>query len=100
MRLQRLVLFTALALPLAADEGMWLFNTFPTSTVKEKYAVDVTPQFLEHLRLSSVHIGPATGAGAFVSPNGLILTTRRLIADCLTALGKDAVYAATQSDEL
>src|SRR5437016_1646012 len=81
MRLRTLALLYALAIPLAADEGMWLFNQFPKDTVKQKYTFDVTDSFLDHLRLSSLRIG--SGSGAFVSPTGLIVTTRRLAAACI-----------------
>src|ERR1035441_582924 len=47
-----------------ADDGMWLFNQFPTDAVKTKYEVDVTPAFLDHLRLATVNL--PGGSGAFV----------------------------------
>ncbi|HEY1497479.1 MAG TPA: S46 family peptidase [Candidatus Solibacter sp.] len=74
----------ALALPVAADEGMWLFNQFPKAQVKEKHGVEVSDEFLEHLRLSSVRIGG--GSGAFVSPNGLILTNYDVASECISRL--------------
>jgi len=76
----------ALALPAAADEGLWLFNQFPANVVKEKHGFEVTPAFLDHLRLSTVSI--AGGSGAFVSARGLIVTNQHLAADCLRKLGK------------
>jgi hypothetical protein len=63
---------------------MWLFDRFPKAQVKEKYGVEVTDEFLDHLRLSTVRIGD--GTGAFVSPNGLILTNYRVASACI---GKD-----------
>src|SRR6516165_2070519 len=77
MRFRGIVLLCALIVPAAADEGMWLFNRFPKAQVKEKYGVEVTDEFLDHLRLSTVRIGG--GTGAFVSPNGLILTTYHVV---------------------
>ncbi len=95
----------ALALPVVADEGMWLFNQFPKAQVKEKYDIDVTDSFLDHLRLSSVRVGG--GSGSFVSPNGLIFTNHHVASDCITKLGsaqhdymKDGFSAATGADEL
>src|SRR5215472_1620446 len=93
----RLLLAIALAAPLAADEGMWPFNLFPKDAVKQKYGADVTDSFLEHLRLSSVTIGG--GSGAFVSPNGLILTTRKAAASCLASAAKDTFYAPANASE-
>ncbi len=85
MRLAGFIL-AFLALPAAADEGLWLYNQFPPdatrATLKEKYDFEPTPAFLDHLRLASVRIGGASGS--FVSPRGLILTTRQAVAGCLT----------------
>lgn len=94
----------ALAVPLAADEGLWLFNQFPKDQVKQKYNFEVTDGFLENLRLASLRIG--TGSGSFVSPAGLILTSRRTAAGCIAALGapqhdyrRDGFYASAGQDE-
>jgi hypothetical protein len=56
---------------LLADEGMWPYNQFPKDAVNQKYKLEVTTEFLDHLRVASVQIGG--GSGSFVSPNGLIL---------------------------
>src|SRR5882724_8651124 len=102
MRFRTLGLIALLAAPLpaplAADEGMWLFNNFPKDTVKTKHSFDVTDDLLSNLRLGTLRIGG--GSGSFVSPNGLILTTRRLVADCIAALGKDSFYAPSPDAEL
>lgn len=73
-----LIPLLALVLPGWADEGMWLYNQFPTAAVKEKHGFEVAPAFLDHLRLATVRIGG--GAGAFVSPHGLIITNYHLVA--------------------
>jgi hypothetical protein len=95
MKFPSAVLLCALALPCMADEGLWLFNQFPQSAVREKYTFDVTGAFLENLRLSSLEI--AGGAGAFVSPRGLLLTNQHLVSDCAPA---DGFYAAAPAAEL
>ena len=95
MRIPPVLLVSALALPLAADEGMWLFNQFPKDQVKKSYNFEVTDEFLENLRLASLRIG--ANAGSFVSSNGLILTDRSTVADCAAP---DGFYAASQSAEL
>ena len=51
------------------------FNQFPKDQLKQKYNIDVTDQFVENFRLASLRIAGASGA--FVSPKGLILTSRR-----------------------
>ncbi|MCU1236064.1 MAG: hypothetical protein JWP63_4031 [Candidatus Solibacter sp.] len=89
----KFILFTSfsaclLVLPGFAGEGLWPYNQFPTATIKQKHSFDVEPAFLDHLRLSSVRIG--NGSGAFVSPNGLLLTTRQIAGDCLAAQSSTA----------
>src|SRR5689334_20862182 len=99
MRFRCLLFVCAFALPAAADEGLWLFSNFPKQAFQEKYKVEVTDSFIEHLRLASLRIGGASGA--FVSARGLIVTNQRAIAGCLTGLSKleDGFYAATPPAE-
>src|SRR5580692_755143 len=96
MKLRMLLLVSLAAAPVAADEGLWLFNQFPKDQIKQKYNVDITDQFVENLRLASLRIGGASGA--FVSPQGLILTSRRAVSDCAAKAG-DVFYAAAGADE-
>ncbi len=92
-------------LPLSADEGLWPYNQFPKDAVKEKYMLEVTPAFLENLRLAAARI--PGGSASFVSPNGLLITNQHLVAGCLGQLSsaqhdyrKDGFYAATQASEM
>src|SRR5580658_1931449 len=96
MKLRILLLAALAAAPISADEGLWLFYQFPKDQVKTKYNVDISDQFLENLRLSSLRIGGASGA--FVSPKGLILTSRRAVSEC-AAKATDVIYAASPADE-
>ena len=105
MKIPGLLLVCALTLPIAADEGMWLFNQFPKDQVKKVHSFDVTDEFLDNLRLASLRIGG--NSGSLVSANGLILTDRGAVADCIARLNspqhdyvKDGFYAATDADEL
>jgi hypothetical protein len=75
------ILLLLSATAVCADDGMWLFNQFPTDIVKEKREFEVTPAFLDHLRLATVTL--PGGSGAFVSPNGLLLTNWHIISDCV-----------------
>ncbi len=96
MKSATLLLLCATAL--CADDGLWLFNQFPADAVKQKYQVDVTPKFLDHLRLSTVNL--PGGAGAFVSPNGLVLTNWHTVSNCVPSGDSGAFYAATGSSEV
>jgi hypothetical protein len=105
VRFPALLFVSLLALPAPADEGLWLYNQFPTATVKQKHGFDVETAFLDHLRLASVKIGG--GSGAFVSPAGLLLTSRQIAGACLASLSspqrdyfRDGYQAPDQASEL
>jgi hypothetical protein len=100
-----LIIPCLLALPVFAAEGLWPYNQFPKDTVKQKLGFEVEPAFLDHLRLSAVKM--PGGSGAFVSGDGLVLTTRQIVADCLSGLSgpahdyyRDGFQVASQSGEL
>src|SRR3984885_4926565 len=71
-------------LPAFADEGMWTFDNFPSSPVKQRYGADITPGWLDHVRLSSLRLTNCTAS--FVSPTGLILTNHHCVESCLAEL--------------
>jgi hypothetical protein len=79
-----LVLACAAALPTFADEGMWTFDNFPSSTLKQRYGTDLTPAWLDHVRLSTIRLTNCTAS--FVSPEGLILTNHHCVESCLAEL--------------
>ncbi|MCX6565443.1 MAG: S46 family peptidase [Candidatus Aminicenantes bacterium] len=88
-----------------ADEGLWLFNMPPTQILKSKYNFQVTPEWLEHVRLSSVRFGGASGS--FVSPDGLVLTNHHVGQGAIQQLStqdkdlmKTGFYARTRAEEL
>ena len=83
-------------IPAYADDGLWLFNQFPKDQLKQKYNVDIGDDFLENTRLATVRVGSASGA--FVSPHGLIVTSRRAAAQCAPKTA-ETFLAPAQTDE-
>src|SRR5271156_6262451 len=79
-----LILACCAVLPAFADEGMWTFDSFPSSTVKQHYGADITPAWLDHVRLSTIRLSTCTAS--FVSPQGLILTNHHCVESCLAEL--------------
>ncbi len=61
---------------LVADEGMWTFDSPPLAQLKARYGFVPTTEWLERLRLASVRFEGASGA--FVSPDGLVLTNHHV----------------------
>ncbi len=89
-----------------ADEGMWLFNALPKQYLKQKYGFEPTPQWVEHLMLSSVRFNSG-GSGSFVSSTGLVLTNHHVAADTLHKIStpehnyyRDGFYARTLDQEV
>src|ERR1700756_1393291 len=89
----------------SADEGMWLYNEAPKDKIRAKYGFDLTQQWLDHVRLSSVRFNNG-GSGSFVSPDGLTFTNHHVGAGCVQQLsteGRDYIktgfYAKTEAEE-
>jgi hypothetical protein len=88
-----------------ADEGMWTFDNPPLKALKEKYGFTPTPEWLEHVRLSSVRFNDG-GSGSFVSQNGLVMTNHHVAAGQLQKMStpqkdhlKDGFHARTPAEE-
>jgi hypothetical protein len=89
----------------SADEGMWLYNAAPKDKIKAKYGFELTQQWLDHVRLSSVRFNNG-GSGSFVSADGLTFTNHHVGAACVQQLSseghdyiKTGFYAKTQAEE-
>jgi hypothetical protein len=88
------------------DEGMWTFDNPPLKLLKERYGFEPTPEWLDHVRLSSVRFNDG-GSGSFVSPNGLVLTNHHVALGQLQKISsaqkdyvKNGFYATAPAEEL
>src|SRR6266480_3394147 len=88
-----------------ADEGMWTFNNLPRAEIKRKYGFDITDDWLNKVRLSSVRFN--NGSGSFVSADGLVLTNHHIASDTLAKISTeqkdynhDGFYAPTRNKEV
>jgi len=106
--MKRLLIMASLlgAAPALADEGMWTYNNFPASKVKEKYGFAPTQDWLDKVRLSSAKFGGGCSA-SFVSADGLVMTNHHCARGCIQQLStakKDFIsngfYAKAQAEEL
>jgi hypothetical protein len=105
-RLAVLVLVAAWSLPLAADEGMWTYNHFPSEKVGAAYGFTPTQEWLDHVRLSSVRLAQGC-SGSIVSADGLVMTNHHCAHMCIEQLSsarkdfvKSGFYATAPKDEV
>ena len=99
------MLLEGVAMPVAADEGMWLPTDPPTAKLRANHQFDLTPEFAGKLMRASVRFPGASGG--FVSPEGLVVTNHHVGSDAIAKLstpGRDLLkggfMAATRADEL
>ncbi len=90
--------------PAWADEGMWTLDSPPLERIRQRYGVELTPQWLDHLRQSAVNF---EASGSFVSARGLMLTNHHVASSCIDKLsspGRDLTrhghLARTSAEEL
>ena len=90
--------------PAAADEGMWTLDNLPLQQLQARYGFTPTPAWLEHVQKASVHFGGASGA--FVSPDGLVLTNHHVGLGQLQKMSseqadyvRDGFFARTRAEE-
>jgi hypothetical protein len=94
------------AYSLHADEGMWLLNNPPKKILKEKYDFEPSEAWLTNVQQSAVRFNSG-GSGAFISPEGLVITNHHVGADALQKLStpdRDLVakgfHAKTRDEEI
>jgi hypothetical protein len=100
------LVFAAAAVPAFADEGMWTFDNLPVRQLKERYDFTPTPEWVEHVRHSSVRLNDG-GSGGFVSPEGLLLTNHHVALGQLQKVSnekkdfvRDGFFARTRAEEM
>ena len=94
-RIVSLVFTLALAVPAAADEGMWTLDNPPAKILKERYGFTPTQEWLDHVRLSSVRFNDG-GSGSFVSKTGLVMTNHHVGLGCIQKISTaEKDYVAT-----
>lgn len=101
---QPVVLSGVEAVEAAGLGKLWTFERAPVDYLKERYDFEATPEWLEHVRLSSLRSGGCTAS--FVSPNGLVMTNHHCARGCVAAVApagsdymEEGFYAASQQDE-
>ncbi len=106
MRLAALALLLAAAgTALRADEGMWTFDNVPVKQIQAKYGFSPDAAWLRRLQLATVRF--PGGTGAFVSPDGLVITNHHVGRDVIAQLSsatadhvRDGFVAADRAREL
>jgi hypothetical protein len=84
-RLITALLATALlAVPAAAEEGMWTFDNFPIAQANRDLGTRIDQAWLDRVRLASVRIGGASGG--LVSREGLVFTNEHVVSGCVQDL--------------
>src|SRR5262245_39590793 len=83
--MRRALLIIALPALAHADEGMWLFNDFPSADVKKVHGFAPDAKWLDKVRLGALRLANGCSA-SFVSRDGLVLTNHHCIRACLEDL--------------
>lgn len=70
-----------------ADPGMWPFDLIPREEIKRKYGFEVTDAFVDLMKYSMARMNVG-GSGAFVSPDGLLMTNHHVAQPALRQISK------------
>jgi hypothetical protein len=82
-------LAAALAVPGAAEEGMFTFDNPPAQQLQKAHGFTPSKQWLDHVRLASVRFNDG-GSGSFVSPDGLMISNHHVGLGCIQNLSSAA----------
>ncbi len=105
--LQALVFLTlsALATIAAADEGLWTFDRLPRASLAAARGITLDDAWLSHAQAATVRLDGNCSA-TFVSPRGLLITSRSCVEACLAEnttasvnLARDGFASRTNADE-
>ncbi len=80
----------ALAVPAAAEEGMWTFDAFPTAKVRKDLGWAPDQAWLDTVRASAVRLTGGCSASV-VSPQGLVLTNHHCVIACVQDLSTEKI---------
>ncbi|MBI4422719.1 MAG: S46 family peptidase [Elusimicrobia bacterium] len=94
------------AVPAWSDEGMWTLDNLPVTQLAERCGFTPTPEWVERVQLGSVRFNDG-GSGAFVSPDGLVITNHHVALGQLQKVStrerdlvNDGFYARARSEEM
>jgi hypothetical protein len=75
----------SLAAPVAAEEGMWTFDNFPSARVNQQFGTSIDQAWLDRVRGAAVRLTGGCSASV-VSPEGLVLTNHHCVVECVQDL--------------
>ena len=67
------------------DEGMWTFDNLPLKEMQDHYQFSPTTDWLAHVERAALRLKSGCSA-SFVSADGLLLTNRHCVDDCIAQL--------------
>ena len=94
-----------------AAEALWPFDRLPVDQIKKDWGFEPDAKWLSHVQHACLRVreksGEGGGSGVLVSPDGLLITNRHVVARALRAasdekrnLARDGYYAHNKGDEL
>ncbi len=106
MKLLFCIGFLLFCLSSQSEEGMWPFHQVPKDKIKQKYGVDLTDEWLEHIQKSSLRMSSG-GSASFISSKGLVMTNHHVGASSIHNLSskdhnyfEEGFYASRLDQEL